>query len=68
MLSFSTDWRFSPRRSKEIVDALIAARRPVSYVDIEADAGHDSFLLPLPLYMDLLAAYLKRVDTCCART
>jgi homoserine O-acetyltransferase len=62
VLSFSTDWRFSPRRSREIVDALIAARRPVSYMDIEAEAGHDSFLLPFPRYLDVLAAYLRRVD------
>lgn len=63
VLSFSTDWRFSPRRSREIVDALIAAGRPVSYAEIDADEGHDAFLLPLPRYTAVLNAYLKRVTT-----
>jgi homoserine O-acetyltransferase len=63
VLSFSTDWRFSPARSREIVDALIAARRPVSYAEIEADEGHDAFLLPIPRYLATLEAYLRRVET-----
>ena len=61
VISFSTDWRFSPERSREIVDALIAADRPVTYTEIEADEGHDAFLLPIPRYMDVFAAYMKRV-------
>jgi homoserine O-acetyltransferase len=61
VLSFSTDWRFSPSRSREIVDALIAARRPVSYAEISADEGHDAFLLPIPRYLATLDAYLRRV-------
>ena len=61
VLSFSTDWRFSPARSREIVDALIAAERPVSYAEIEAAEGHDAFLLPIPRYLDVLSAYLDRV-------
>ena len=63
VVSFSTDWRFSPRRSREIVDALIAARRPVSYAEIDAEEGHDAFLLPIPRYLDVLGAYLRRVAT-----
>jgi homoserine O-acetyltransferase len=63
VLSFSTDWRFSPARSREIVDALIAARRPVSYAEIQADEGHDAFLLPIPRYLATLEAYLRRVET-----
>lgn len=62
VLSFSTDWRFSPARSREIVDALLAAERPVSYAEIEADEGHDAFLLPIPRYLAVLDAYLKRVQ------
>jgi homoserine O-acetyltransferase len=62
VLSFSTDWRFSPTRSREIVDALLAAECPVSYAEIEADEGHDAFLLPIPRYLAVLDAYLKRVD------
>ncbi len=61
VLSFSTDWRFSPQRSREIVDALIAADRPVSYAEIEASEGHDAFLLPIPRYLDVFGAYMRRV-------
>ena len=61
VISFSTDWRFSPQRSREIVDALIAADRPVSYAEIEADEGHDAFLLPIPRYLDVFGAYMRRV-------
>jgi len=61
VVSFSTDWRFSPERSREIVDALIAAKRPVSYAQIEAKEGHDAFLLPIPRYRQVFSAYMKRV-------
>lgn len=61
VLSFSTDWRFSPQRSLEIVNALIAAGRPVSYAEIEANQGHDAFLLPIPRYLDVFGAYMRRV-------
>ncbi len=63
VLSFSTDWRFSPARSREIVNALLAAERPVSYAEIEAAEGHDAFLLPIPRYLAVLEAYLRRVST-----
>ena len=59
--SFSTDWRFSPARSREIVDALIAADKPVTYTEIEANEGHDAFLMPIPRYIDAFSAYMKRV-------
>ena len=61
VISFSTDWRFSPQRSREIVDALIAANRLVSYVEIDASEGHDAFLLPIPRYLNAFSAYMKRV-------
>ncbi len=61
VISFSTDWRFSPARSREIVDALIAADRPVTYAEIEANEGHDAFLMPIPRYRELFAAYMQRV-------
>ena len=61
VISFSTDWRFSPERSREIVNAMIAADRPVTYAEIEADEGHDAFLLPIPRYMDVFSAYMRRV-------
>lgn len=61
VVSFSSDWRFSPSRSREIVDALIAADCSVSYAEIEADQGHDAFLLPIPRYLDVFTAYMNRV-------
>jgi len=61
VVSFTTDWRFSPARSREIVDALIAAKRPVSYTEIEANFGHDAFLLPNTRYEQALRAYLQGV-------
>lgn len=61
VISFSSDWRFSPARSREIVDALISAGRDVSYTEIEAAEGHDSFLLPVARYHEALGLYLKRV-------
>lgn len=60
VVSFSSDWRFPPRRSREIVDALIGAGRDVSYAEIEANEGHDAFLLPLPRYHDVLRRYLDQ--------
>jgi homoserine O-acetyltransferase/O-succinyltransferase len=61
VVSFSSDWRFSPQRSREIVDALIGAQRDVSYVEIEANEGHDAFLLAIPRYHDALSRYMDRV-------
>jgi homoserine O-acetyltransferase/O-succinyltransferase len=61
ILSFTTDWRFSVARSKEIVDALITARKNVASAIITSDHGHDSFLIPLPRYTEILRAYLGRV-------
>jgi homoserine O-acetyltransferase/O-succinyltransferase len=61
VMSFTTDWRFSPQRSKEIVDALMEANKNVSYACIESDDGHDAFLLPIPRYHQLLTAYMQKV-------
>ena len=61
VLSFTTDWRFSTARSREIVDALIAARRNVASATIESEHGHDSFLLPLPRYRGVFKAYMDRL-------
>jgi homoserine O-acetyltransferase len=61
--SFSTDWRFSPARSREIVYALVHNQRDVSYVDIESSAGHDSFLLADPIYHAAVRAYFARIET-----
>ena len=61
--SFSTDWRFAPSRSREIVDALVAAQKPVAYTEIASEHGHDSFLLPLPRYCQALGAYLAQLHS-----
>ena len=59
--SFSTDWRFAPARSREIVFALLHNRLHVVYAEIDCDAGHDSFLLDDPHYHALLRAYLENI-------
>jgi homoserine O-acetyltransferase len=61
VVAFSSDWRFSPERSREIVRALVAARRDVAYALIESELGHDDFLMPIPSYHTVLARYLERV-------
>lgn len=61
LISFTTDWRFSPARSKEIVDALIAADKNVSYVEVDAPQGHDAFLIKIPRYQEALTTYLQRI-------
>jgi homoserine O-acetyltransferase len=61
VVSFTTDWRFSPERSREIVRALLDNRAQVSYAEIDAPHGHDAFLLDDPRYHKLVAAYFERV-------
>jgi homoserine O-acetyltransferase len=61
VISFTTDWRFSPERSREIVQALLAAGRPVTYADIESSFGHDAFLLPNPRYEGLFRSFMNNV-------
>ena len=61
VMSFTTDWRFSPARSREIVDALIAARKNVCYLDIDSPYGHDAFLIPTPRYIQGFTNYMKRI-------
>ncbi|WP_185268029.1 homoserine O-succinyltransferase MetX [Halopseudomonas xiamenensis] len=62
VISFSTDWRFAPARSRELANALMAARKDVSYVEVEADQGHDAFLLPIPRYVQALRSYMNRIE------
>ncbi|PKO57768.1 MAG: homoserine O-acetyltransferase, partial [Betaproteobacteria bacterium HGW-Betaproteobacteria-19] len=61
VVSFTTDWRFSPARSREIVYALLHNRRNVSYAEIDCQAGHDSFLLDEPHYHAVLTAWFDRI-------
>ena len=56
VISFTTDWRFSPARSREIVKALLDNRHRVSYAEIAAPHGHDAFLLEDPRYHGVLSA------------
>ena len=66
LVSFSTDWRFAPARSREMVQALVNNRRRVSYAEIDAPHGHDAFLLEDPRYHDMVRAYYDRVARECA--
>lgn len=61
LVSFSTDWRFPPERSRELVNDLLRAKREVTYLEVDADEGHDAFLLPVPRYVNAFGAYLNRV-------
>ncbi len=61
--SFTTDWRFSPARSREIVKALLDNKLDVSYAEIDAPHGHDAFLLEDPRYHGVLRAYFTRIAT-----
>ena len=61
VVSFTTDWRFAPARSREIVDALVKAGKEVSYAEVDAPQGHDSFLLNNPRYMDIFRAFMTRI-------
>ena len=61
VVSFTSDWRFSPAKSHEIVKALIKARRNVSYTEIEANQGHDAFLMPIPNYLKVLRNFMDNL-------
>jgi len=62
VVSFTTDWRFPPERSREIVNALLHNRRNVSYAEVECAAGHDSFLLDDLQYHGVLSAWFDRIE------
>ncbi|PSJ80567.1 homoserine O-succinyltransferase MetX [Neisseria iguanae] len=59
--SFSTDWRFAPERSKELVKALIAARKSVQYIEVQSNHGHDAFLMEDNAYLRAVAVYMDNV-------
>ena len=61
LVSFTTDWRFSPARSREMVRALLDNQRDVSYAEIDAPHGHDAFLLDDPRYMHVVRSYFDRI-------
>jgi homoserine O-acetyltransferase len=61
IISFTSDWRFSPERSKEIVNAMLAAGKSVCYAEIEAHQGHDAFLMPIPRYLEIFGTYMQQI-------
>ncbi len=61
LVSFATDWRFAPARSREIVKALLDNQRDVSYAEIDAPHGHDAFLLDDARYHGVVRAYFNNV-------
>ena len=63
VVSFTTDWRFAPARSREIVKALLENRRAVSYAEIDAPHGHDAFLLDDPRYLGVVRSYFQNIAT-----
>ena len=62
VVSFTSDWRFSPARSREIVKALLDNERTVSYAEVTAAHGHDAFLMPDAHYHAILRTYLNKVQ------
>ena len=62
VISFTSDWRFSPSRSREIVKALLDNKKEVSYAEIKAHEGHDAFLMPIPHYMQIFQAYMQQIE------
>ncbi|HSH54686.1 MAG TPA: homoserine O-acetyltransferase [Methylotenera sp.] len=62
VVSFTSDWRFSPARSREIVKALLDNERTVSYAEVTAAHGHDAFLMPDPHYHHILRNYLNNIE------
>ena len=66
LVSFTTDWRFAPSRSREMVQALVANQRDVSYAEIDAPHGHDAFLLDDPRYLKVVKSYFDGIQTSAA--
>jgi len=62
VISFTSDWRFAPERSREIVKALLDTNKPVTYSEITANQGHDAFLIPNKDYKDVLYSYMRHVE------
>ncbi len=63
LVSFTTDWRFSPARSREVVKALLDNKRDVSYAEIDAPHGHDAFLLDDRRYISIISSYFNSIKS-----
>lgn len=61
LVSFTTDWRFAPQRSRDLAKALLDNRRSVTYAEIDAPHGHDAFLLEDPRYLSVVRAWFERI-------
>jgi len=59
IMSFSSDWLFTTGQSKEIVGALIKAKRDVSFIELQSNAGHDAFLLEWAEQTKIIKSFLK---------
>jgi len=62
VISFTSDWRFSPSRSREIVKGLLHNKKNVSYAEIKAQEGHDAFLMPIPHYLRVFKNYMQQIE------
>ncbi|MDM8569237.1 homoserine O-acetyltransferase [Thiotrichales bacterium HSG1] len=62
VISFTSDWRFSSARSREIVKALLDSKKNVSYAEITSYDGHDAFLMPIPHYIQVFKAYMQNAE------
>ncbi len=62
VISFTSDWRFSPQRSKELVKALVANQKSVSYAEVTSPYGHDAFLLPNDYYEAVLTNHMHLIE------
>ena len=59
LISFTSDWRFPPSRSEEIVKTLISFNKSVSYACVKSDGGHDAFLMKNDNYFDVLRNFIE---------
>ena len=66
VVSFTTDWRFAPERSRELVRALLHNKRDVSYAEIASQHGHDAFLMEDAQYLAVMRNYLQNIAQECA--
>lgn len=59
IVSFTSDWLFTPAQSEEMVNALVAKRKPVSYCNIYSPYGHDAFLLEPDTLGRLISGFIS---------
>jgi homoserine O-acetyltransferase len=59
LVSFDTDWLYPTAESRNIVHALNAVAAPVSFVELSAPYGHDSFLLDVPALDRVIKGFIE---------